>query len=185
MAKNKKIQLKKRSASSARIHKGLAMPVGPGSENSIVSFRDFNDLKQKYFRFRGRIGRRQFLLRTLILMIAQFMFTAILYAKIAESLWLGLQAFALGFALLFIVFTIPAVWSQLSLGMRRCHDLNQGGAVFFIPFLCYIGSYLCVAWGVDDSITLAVQSITAVTYLALATVKGTTGDNTYGPERAR
>lgn len=185
MAKGKKIQLKKRSASAARIHKGLAMPVGPGSEQSTVSFRDFNDLKRKYFRFRGRIGRRQFLLRTLILMIAQFMFTAILYAKVAESLWIGRPEFALGFGILFIALTIPAVWSQLSLGMRRCHDLNQRASVFFIPFLCYIGSYLCVGFGVDDSITLAVQSVTAVTYLALATVKGTSGDNAYGPERAR
>lgn len=55
--RNQKIKLKKRSRQSARIHRGFAMPVGPGSENSLVSFRDFADLKAKYFRFTGRIQR--------------------------------------------------------------------------------------------------------------------------------
>ena len=73
--RNQKIKLKKRSRQSARIHRGFAMPVGPGSENSLVSFRDFADLKAKYFRFTGRIQRRPFIFRTLILMFAQFMFS--------------------------------------------------------------------------------------------------------------
>ena len=84
--RNQKIKLKKRSRQSARIHRGFAMPVGPGSENSLVSFRDFADLKAKYFRFTGRIQRRPFIFRTLILMFAQFMFSIILYSKIVESI---------------------------------------------------------------------------------------------------
>ena len=79
--RNQKIKLKKRSRQSARIHRGFAMPVGPGSENSLVSFRDFADLKAKYFRFTGRIQRRPFIFRTLILMFAQFMFSIILYSN--------------------------------------------------------------------------------------------------------
>ena len=35
MARSKKIQLKRRSGPSARIHRGLSMPVGPGSDNEI------------------------------------------------------------------------------------------------------------------------------------------------------
>lgn len=186
MAQRKnKLQLKKRSQTTANIHRGLSMPVGAGSENSLVSFRDFKDLKEKYFRFSGRLGRRAFLCRTLVLMIAQFMFTAILYMKSLEALWIGRLELAVIFAVLFIALTIPVVWAQLSLGMRRCHDLSKPGWLFFLPFGCYVLSYVCTAWGVDDTITMAVQSVMAVTYLALCTVKGTSGANPYGPARLR
>ena len=108
--RNQKIKLKKRSRQSARIHRGFAMPVGPGSENSLVSFRDFADLKAKYFRFTGRIQRR--------------------------------------------------------------------------PFICYLASYVLPVLG-QDTAAMAAQSIMAVSYLGLFTVKGTSGDNAYGSERAR
>ncbi|WP_296826091.1 DUF805 domain-containing protein [uncultured Megasphaera sp.] len=182
--KNKKIQLKKRSRQSASIHRGLAMPVGPGSENSLVSFRDFADLKAKYFRFTGRIQRRPFLVRTLILMVAQFMFTLILYSKIVESILIGHLDYAIIFGILFIALTIPTVWAHLSLGARRFHDLNKPGALFAVPFICYLASYAFPVLGFDTA-ALAAQSIMAVSYLGLATVKGTDGDNAYGPERAR
>lgn len=183
--RQKKIQLKKRSRPSAQIHRGLSMPVGPGSENSLVSFRDFKDLKAKYFRFHGRLARQPFFFRTLILMIAQFMFTAILYMKTIEAIFIGRMEFAIAFGVLFVVLSIPTIWAQLSLGMRRCHDINKPGALFLIPFACYVLSYVCTAWGIDDTITMAVQSVMAVTYLGLVMVKGTSGDNAYGPERAR
>lgn len=51
MAKHKKIQLKKRSGPAARIHRGLSMPVGPGSDSSTLSFRSLAELKAKYFVF--------------------------------------------------------------------------------------------------------------------------------------
>ena len=174
--RNQKIKLKKRSRQSARIHRGFAMPVGPGSENSLVSFRDFADLKAKYFRFTGRIQRRPFIFRTLILMFAQFMFSIILYSKIVE--------YAIIFAIIFVLLSIPAVWSQISLGVRRCHDINKPGLMFAVPFICYLASYVLPVLG-QDTAAMAAQSIMAVSYLGLFTVKGTSGDNAYGPERAR
>ncbi len=182
--KNKKIQLKKRSRQSARIHRGFAMPVGPGSENSLVSFRDFADLKAKYFRFTGRIQRRPFLARTLILMVAQFMFSLILYSKIIESILIGHEDYAIIFGLIFLVLTVPTVWAHISLGTRRFHDLNKPGALFAIPYMAYLASYILPVLALDTA-ALAAQSIMAVCYLGLATVKGTDGDNDYGPERAR
>ena len=71
MAKHKKIQLKKRSGPAARIHRGLSMPVGPGSDSSTLSFRSLAELKAKYFVFTGRLPRRSFIMRTLVLMFAQ------------------------------------------------------------------------------------------------------------------
>lgn len=127
----KKLKLEKRSHQSARIHKGLEMPVGMGSEDSILGFRNGKELKEKYFAFQGRIARRPFIMRTLLLIVAQFMFTFILYSKIVESIIIHRTDFAWGFGILLIVLTIPTVWSQLSLGWRRCHDMNKGGAFFY------------------------------------------------------
>ena len=91
----------------------------------MVSFRDFADLKAKYFRFTGRIQRRPFLARTLILMVAQFMFSLILYSKIIESILIGHEDYAIIFGLIFLVLTVPTVWAHISLGTRRFHDLNK------------------------------------------------------------
>jgi uncharacterized membrane protein YhaH (DUF805 family) len=45
-------------------------------------------------------------------------------------------------------------------------------------------SYIAPVMGWDIGAT-AFQSITAVSFLGLFTVKGTPGDNAYGPERMR
>lgn len=141
-----KIKLKKRSRQSARIHRGFAMPVGPGSENSLVSFRDFADLKAKYFRFTGRIQRRPFIFRTLILMFAQFMFSIILYSKIVESILINHMEYAIIFGIIFVLLSIPAIWSQISLGVRRCHDINKPGLMFAVPFIVIWPAMSCPSW---------------------------------------
>ncbi len=184
MAQHKKIKLKKRSGPAARIHRGLSMPVGPGSDSNVVSFRSLAELKMKYFIFTGRLSRRPFILRTLILMFAQFMFSIILYLRFVEAVSIGRNDFAAIFAAIFVVLSIPVIWSQLSLGMRRCHDMNKQGALFIIPFFCYMLSYIFPVFGLDTA-ALVVQSIMAVSYLGFCTVKGTVGDNAYGPERIR
>lgn len=180
----KKLKLQKRSRQSARIHKGLEMPVGMGSEDSILGFRNSKELKGKYFSFKGRIARRPFAMRLLLLIVAQFMFTFILYSKIVESIIIQRLDFAWGFGILLLVLTIPTVWSQLSLGWRRFHDMNKPGALFIIPYLCYLTSYLAPILALD-TLGTAIQSITAVCLLGLFTVRGTEGDNAYGQERAR
>ena len=185
MAHNKKMKLQKRSRQSARIHRGFEMPVGMGSEDSILGFRTSKELKEKYFYFHGRVARRPFLMRTILLMIAQFMFTFILYLKLAEAITIGRSDFAALFGLLLVVLTIPTVWSELSLGWRRCHDINKSGALFIIPYLCYLGSFLGPILGLDSPVAMAVQSIMAVTYLGLFYVRGTEGDNASGPARSR
>lgn len=56
--------------------------------------------------------------------------------------------------------------------------------MFAVPFICYLASYVLPVLG-QDTAAMAAQSIMAVSYLGLFTVKGTSGDNAYGPERAR
>ena len=125
MAKHKKIQLKKRSGPAARIHRGLSMPVGPGSDSSTLSFRSLAELKAKYFVFTGRLPRRSFIMRTLVLMFAQLMFSAILYSRFAEAVLINRMDYAAVFGIIFVLLSIPVIWSQLSLGVRRCHDMNS------------------------------------------------------------
>lgn len=181
----KKMKLKKRSYQSQRLHKEFEMPSGMGSEDSIVGFRNGKELRDKYFTFTGRVARRPYVFRTLLLLVAQFMFTLILYSKIVESIIIGRSELAWMFGLLLLLLSVPTIWAQLALGWRRCHDLNQRGLLFVIPYLCYLGSYVLPIWGIEGTITMAVQSITAISFLYFFTVKGTTGDNAYGPERSR
>lgn len=184
MARNKKIQLKRRSGPSARIHRGLSMPVGPGSESSTVSFRSLAELKAKYFVLTGRLARRPFIMRTLILMFAQFMFSIILYSRMVEAILVQKPEFAVLFGIIFIILTIPAVWSQISLGVRRCHDMNRQGALFIIPFACYLASYIAHVLG-WSTVADVVQGLAGIFYLALFFIKGNAADNVYGPARPR
>ncbi len=184
MTRNKKIQLKRRSGASARIHRGLSMPVGPGSDNSTVSFRSLAELKAKYFVLTGRLARRPFIMRTLILMFAQFMFSVILYSRIVEAILVKKPEFAVVFGIIFIILTIPAVWSQISLGVRRCHDMNRQGALFIIPFACYLASYVAPILG-WSTVADVVQGLAGIFYLALFCIKGNAADNVYGPARPR
>ena len=184
--KKKKIKLEKKTGPiyHAKVKTGFTMPVGMVSEGNSISFRDFADLKAKYFTFHGRLARKPFILRILLLSFAQFIMTIIMLNRLMEALMIQNMTFAAIFGVIFLAFTVPIMWSQLSLGFRRCHDLNQPGALFLIPYICYISSFLTTAWGYETA-GIIVQSITAVIYLALFTVRGTVGDNAYDHERAR
>ena len=172
MAKHKKIQLKKRSGPAARIHRGLSMPVGPGSDSSTLSFRSLAELKAKYFVFTGRLPRRSFIMRTLVLMFAQLMlFGYFCYSRFAEAVLINRMDYAAVFGIIFVLLSIPVIWSQLSLGVRRCHDMNKQGALFIIPFACYLASYVLPIAGMDTAATAA-QSIMAVSYLGFFYRKG-------------
>jgi uncharacterized membrane protein YhaH (DUF805 family) len=184
--KKKKIKLQKKTGPihAARVKTGLTMPVGMVSDNSLISFRDMKDLRAKYFTFKGRLPRKPFIVRILMLSFAQFIMTLILLNKIFEALMVQETTLAIVFAIIFIVFSIPMIASQVSLGYRRCHDLNQPGIAFIIPYLCYIASFLTTAWHYEMA-SLITQSVTAVLYLALFSVRGTVGDNAYDRERSR
>ena len=138
MAKHKKIQLKKRSGPAARIHRGLSMPVGPGSDSSTLSFRSLAELKAKYFVFTGRLPRRSFIMRTLVLMFAQLMFSAILYSRFAEH---GLRR-CVRHHLRAAFYT-----GHLVAAVLRCPPLSrheQAGS-FVYHSLCLLSGQLCPA----------------------------------------
>mgnify|MGYP000326206268 CR=1 FL=1 len=59
--------------------------------------------------------------------------------------------YAIIFAIIFVLLSIPAVWSQISLGVRRCHDINKPGLMFAVPFICYLASYVLPVLGQDTA----------------------------------
>jgi uncharacterized membrane protein YhaH (DUF805 family) len=180
----KKMKNEGKKSQSDRVRKGIVMPVSRVSRDSLINFRDFHDLKDKYFVMKGRLGRKAFAARSILLMICQFIMTVVLLGRLYEALYIGDSTYIMLFCALLVIFNVPFLWTQLSLGVRRCHDLNHHGALFLIPFVCYYASFLTTNFGLDTA-ALAVQSITAVLYLALFSVRGTVGDNVYGREKTR
>ena len=115
MAKGKKIKLQKRSTPLTRTREGLSLPEGAGN-SGYIGFQNAQDLKEKYFVRTGRLGRMPFALRMFVLFVAQFMFTFILYNRIVEGIILGQLWICALFGILLILFTVPTVMSQISLG---------------------------------------------------------------------
>ncbi|WP_101912538.1 DUF805 domain-containing protein [Megasphaera vaginalis (ex Bordigoni et al. 2020)] len=172
MNQPKKIKLQKRTRSAARIHKGLSMPVGSADEDSIISFRDFGELKEKYFRFSGTLQRQPFVLRTLVLMFGQAFFSLILYSRLVEALLIGRIDLALLFAVIFLALTVPVVWAQISVGSRRLRDMGRSGWLFAVPFSSYSCCYILPVLGAAAYWQFTAAA-TVVLYFLLALVKGT------------
>ena len=184
--KKKKIKLEKKTGPvhRAKVKTGLVMPVGMASEDSLISFRDMHDLKAKYFTFKGRLSRKPFIFRMILVSFAQLMMTIILLNRLMEALMLQMLEFAALFGFLFILFSLPMIISQFSLGWRRFHDLNQPGILFIIPYVCYTAAFLLIGWHYETEAMIA-QAVTAVLYVGLFSIRGTVGDNAYDRERSR
>ena len=170
MAKSKKIKLQKRSAASARLQKGLSLPAGAGGDG-YLGFRDMADLKCKYFVRTGNLARLPFALRMLVLFFAQFIFTFVLYSRMAEGILLNRPFVAAFFGILLILFPIPTVMSQISLGVRRCHDIGRSGVFFAFPFICYCSGFILPILGMAQAANFA-QLAALITYAGLTFMKG-------------
>lgn len=154
MAKGKKIKLQKRSTPLTRTRAGLSLPEGAGN-SGYIGFQNAQDLKEKYFVRTGRLGRVPFALRMFVLFVAQFMFTFILYNRIVEGIILGQLWICALFGILLILFTVPTVMSQISLGIRRCRDTGRSGAYFIFPYICYCGGFVFPILGFHGATTMA------------------------------
>lgn len=180
MKEKQKIRLKKRSEQEIKLRRGFELPARAG--NGTVSFTSIGDLRAKYFRTEGRLARRPFILRTLVLMAAQVLYSLILYSRFVESLLIGRQDLAILFFIIFIILSIPVVVAEFSLGVRRCHDLNIQGAAFIIPLFFYLSLYILplvknvLLWNVF-------LAAAAVMYLCLFTMNKKDKDNIYGEDR--
>ena len=101
--------------------------------------------KAKFFNFTGRLNRKPFIIRSLIVGLP-LSFLIELAGELADG---SLVVLIIATAIMFMLFI-----SSISIGARRCHDLNHSGWFQIIPFYAFVMLFS----------------------------KGTTGPNKYGPE---
>ncbi|MDL2281077.1 DUF805 domain-containing protein [Selenomonadales bacterium OttesenSCG-928-I06] len=138
--------------------------------------------KERYFSFTGRLNRQPYFFRNLSLVLANLIITfcfllCLGYLGIGLSLdsdpisvFTAIFSTVLGLAIFFIsfIFGIIITISQISLSVRRLHDLNYSGwwilgiyLIFMIPFVQFLGP---------------------IAIILLVCLKGTTGRNKYGED---
>lgn len=98
---------------------------------------DVNKIKQDYFTFDGRIGKKQYLISFLIL----------LGINILSTIILGMLGSIGG--LLSIIVSIVVAVAMFSIAIRRFHDLGKSGWFSLLLIIPIVGLivviYLCIA----------------------------------------
>lgn len=134
-----------------------ARPIDP---NTVVAKSPMN-WKQLYFAIQGRIGRKQYWLSTIALLVPVIVF--ILVAKLIGDpgvnapLWLQI---ALGGVT--TVWFIAYIWSGICLNAKRWHDRNKSGWWQLIGIIPIIGEF----WALAET----------------GFLRGTQGPNRFGPD---
>lgn len=115
---------------------------------AIVPYQE--GIKSKFFTAKGRLNRKVYFLRGLFIGVVGLMFS--LLASALDTM--------AGFFICIIVM-VPALISQVMLGIRRWHDLNKSGWFILLTGIPIIGAFVGL-------------------YVLFAV--GTKGDNTYGAD---
>ncbi len=123
-------------------------------ENKAVKREE--TFKEKYFCFQGRLNRKPYILRSILLSIGSGIAAGILGVLLGVLLGDSLLSYV-GCA----VISAAAFLSALSLCVRRLHDLNRSGLLWLLSFIPVINFFLAI-------------------YVIF--FKGTEGDNRYGPD---
>lgn len=97
----------------------LPQPVQPSVNSSIGSKGMFSHL----FSFNGRIRRLEYGLTFLALYLYELPMELISEDELSA-----------GFALVWLLLLIPALWIFYAQGAKRCHDMNNSGWYQLIPF---------------------------------------------------
>ena len=109
-------------------------------------------LQEKYFNFQGRLNRKRYILRSIVLSIVSGILAAVFAALLGDS-GLSLVVCAL--------ISIAGFIAGLSLCVRRLHDLNRSGLFWLLVFIPIVDFFFAI-------------------YVIF--FKGTEGDNQYGPD---
>ena len=120
----------------------------------------WENIKEKFFRFKGRLNREPYILRTLALIVVNSVNWAIL-SYIDTIPANQLNNLGIGIVIALLIFWVICIVASISLCTRRLHDTNHSGwwwLTGFVPFLNFYTIYL------------------------LYFKKGTTGNNRFGPD---
>lgn len=140
------------------------------------------ELKQDYFSFKGRLNRKPFLMRLMMLGVISIFFVLIVinaepHLK-EDPAHFGQNVRQ---SLVFWVYYIPLIISSISLGVRRLHDLNLSGWWMLLGAGAMLGS---TDFG-NSQINLAAAILFYVSQLFnvfLIFFRGTKGANRYGED---
>jgi uncharacterized membrane protein YhaH (DUF805 family) len=146
------------------------------------------------FGFRGRLNRAKYWLFVLIYTVALTVLLAIggtfLFTGAVQGGLAGAAAGGLVFMILTLVFVLLALIASIAVGVKRLHDRNRSGwwllLFFFVPgLLMGIGEALNPApeFSATDAVFLLLALVLGIWgFLELAVLRGTVGDNRYGPD---
>jgi uncharacterized membrane protein YhaH (DUF805 family) len=124
------------------------------------------------FTFEGRLGRLAYFGYTILLVLIGIV-AALLASVVAGAIGI------LGILLMFII-AVAMIWSGLSLGARRLHDMDMSGW-FYVPILLIpgaIGSFGQTHH--SDMLTIGGGLMSLFFTLFLTFWPGTSGSNRYG-----
>lgn len=122
------------------------------SQSAYQAIKKEETWKEKYFSFHGRLNRKHYILRSIVLNIGSGMLAGILAVLLGDAVLSFVGCAAISVAVFF---------SALSLCVRRLHDLNRSGFLFLLFFIPVINFFLAI-------------------YLIF--FKGTEGENRYGSD---
>ena len=137
-------------AESMASETAAATAAASGREKKIMHQEE--TLQEKYFNFQGRLNRKRYIWRSIVLSLVTCILAAVLAALLGDSI-LSLVVCS--------VISIAGFVAGLSLCVRRLHDLNRSGLfwlLFFIPIVDFFFAIYVIFF------------------------KGTEGDNQYGPD---
>lgn len=119
--------------------------------------RPENGIKEMFFSFEGRLNRQRYLLRVLALGLVDSIITFVLESLMMGAFLAGSSGTGIVIGLLWLLIFVFFMIIGISLGVRRCHDLDKSGWYLLAGILIIPGLYLIFA-------------------------KGTEGQNQYGPD---
>ena len=114
-------------------------------------------IKQDYFSFEGRLNRKPYIIRSFIIFAAMFILFVLSYILFGNEY--GYSSTPEDICDTLVV--LAAIVANLSISVRRLHDLNKTGWLFLLTFV-------------------PVLNVALEIYMLF--VKGTEGPNQYGPD---
>lgn len=148
-------------------------------------------IKEKYLTFKGRLNRKPFLIRNLLL-FALSMIMRVLSVLVIKS---DIDAITLIFAIILLIYVVFTWWSSLSLTIRRLHDIGHSAKTLLLPLI--FANVIAIAWVTYGTIIYETDASIldgGSVFLAIVTVfnfiftlylffkKGTNGKNKYGDD---
>ena len=131
-------------------------PESPSTKSSMHQKVDYSaqevGLKEKYLSFTGRLNRKPYILRGLVLWVLSLVLSGASSALEDAGSLILLPVVAIG---------VVVLVGSFSLGIRRCHDLNRTGWMMLLIFIPLVNIFFAI-------------------YLMF--FHGTEGDNKYGAD---